>query len=148
MPYDHIWMSCCYLHQRRINLFQFPKPGRANSREPAQNPSPTGPELVESWSRTFPKLELFQNWSQTSPEPVNTDSGPTQNRSRTGPNPIQSPGRPHSESDSSGAVSSKIGLFRRLAAAARARCSSSMCAFLWREKLDECMKVLLQAAQV
>lgn len=141
--YDHIWMSCCYLHQRR-NQFQFLKPGHVR----------TDPESVPNWSRTggelvqnFSKVELFQIWSQTSPEPVSTDSEATQNRSRTSPNPVRAGGT-HSESDSSGAVSSKSTLFRRLAAAAWVRCSSSRWAFLWREKLEECMKVLLQAAQV
>lgn len=112
------------------------------------------PESVFSWSRiggelvqNFSKLEIFQNWFQTSSEPLSTDPEPTQNRSRTVQIQFRA-GCLHSESDSSGAVSSRTTLFRRLAAAALARCSSSRWAFLWREKLDECMKVLLQAAQV
>lgn len=53
-PYDHIWMSCCYLHQRRINQFQFLKPGETNCCK--------GPESVPNWSRTGG--ELVQNFSK------------------------------------------------------------------------------------
>lgn len=136
-PYDHIWMSCCYLHQRK---------------SPVPQTGTTNPESVPNDSRSFSirtlMRELVPNQSRTSRHWFRTNPEQLQDRSRSGLSRRRS-GRHHSESDSSGAVSSNTGLLRRLAAAVAARrCSSSMCAFLWREKLDECMKVLLQAAQV
>lgn len=97
-------------------------------------------QLVQNWWRTGPEYAQIRNSSRTGPKPVKNQSVLIQNQTQSKPR------RHHSESDSRGAVSSKMGLFRRLAAGRP--CSSSMWAFLWREKLDECMKVLLQAPQV
>lgn len=72
-PYDHIWMSCCYLHQRK---------------SPVPQTGTTNPESVPNDSRSFTIRtlirELVPNQSRTSRHWFRTNPEQLQDRSRSG----------------------------------------------------------------